>query len=301
LLLNLLLPLFLLSTLGWLLAKSRWLATAWIDGVNELTAKLLIPALLFNGAYQNGLPDAVSWQVLTAYYIPLLSLFVFVAFAFKRGENHAGRALAATFSNTVFVGIPVLSQAFGNASLQFAFPIIAFHGLIAFTSYYLLASSGGSAKLKLLSSLGNTVKNPIVISLLSGLLFNSMGFALPNVVTKIIDMLTAAALPCALLVLGASLANFHLQSKSETALIVFAKLFILPALVLILAVFVLHLPTAASSVLVILAACPVGVNVSAIVQGDGKNPAMVSSSILLSSLACVLTIPLWLWILARLA
>jgi malonate transporter len=301
LLLNLLLPLFLLSTLGWLLAKSRWLATAWIDGVNELTAKLLIPALLFNGAYQNGLPDAVSWQVLAAYYIPLLSLFVFVAFAFKRGENHAGRALAATFSNTVFVGIPVLSQAFGNASLQFAFPIIAFHGLIAFTSYYLLASSGGSAKLKLLSSLGNTVKNPIVISLLSGLLFNSMGFALPNVVTKIIDMLTAAALPCALLVLGASLANFHLQSKSETALIVFAKLFILPALVLILAVFVLHLPTAASSVLVILAACPVGVNVSAIVQGDGKNPAMVSSSILLSSLACVLTIPLWLWILARLA
>ncbi len=297
---TLLLPLFLLSALGCLLAKSRWLAAGWLTGANELTVKLLIPALLFNGAYSHGLPAAISWQVLAAYYLPLLCLFLFVAFAFNRGDNRAARALAATFSNSTFVGIPVLSQAFGNTSLQYAFPIIAFHGLIAFSAYYLVAS-GHSGKTKLLAALGNTLKNPIVISLLAGLFFNSSGIVLPSTVRKILEMLSTAALPCALLVLGASLANFHLQSKAETALVVLAKLFILPALVLLLAVFVLHLPAAASSVLVVLAACPVGVNVSAIVQGDGKNPAMASSAILLSSLACVVTIPVWLWILARLA
>lgn len=297
---TLLLPLFLLSALGCLLAKSRWLAPGWFAGVNELTVKLLIPALLFNGAYTNGLPAAISWQVLAAYYLPLLCLFLLVALAFKRADNHAGRALASTFSNTVFVGIPVLSLTFGAASLQYAFPIIAFHGLIAFSAYYLLASSH-SGKSKLFAALGNAMKNPIVLSLLAGLLFNSSGIMLPSTMKKILEMLSAAALPSALLVLGASLANFHLQSKAETALVVLAKLVALPALVLLLAVYVLRLPTAASSVLVVLAACPVGVNVSAIVQGDGKNPAMASSAILLSSLACIVTMPIWLWILARLA
>lgn len=298
---TLLLPLFLLSALGCLLAKSRWLTAGWFTGVNELTVKLLIPALLFNGSYTNGLPAAISWQVLAAYYLPLLCLFLLVAFSFKHGENHAGRALAASFSNTVFVGIPVLSLAFGNASLQYAFPIIAFHGLIAFSAYYLLASASRGGQSKLLAALGNAMKNPIVLSLLAGLLCNASGVVLPHAVRKILEMLSAAALPCALLVLGASLANFHLQSKAETALVVLAKLVVLPALVLLLAVFVLHLPMAASSVLVMLAACPVGVNVSAIVQGDGENPAMASSAILLSSLACVVTIPIWLWILNRLA
>ena len=118
---TLLLPLFLLSLLGYLLAKSNWLADAWFNGVNELTAKLLIPALLFNGAYKNGLPEVVSWQVFGAYYIPLLSLFMLVTFAFKHGDNYVSRALAATFPNTVFVGIPVLTQAFGNASFQYVF------------------------------------------------------------------------------------------------------------------------------------------------------------------------------------
>ena len=297
---TLLLPLFLLSALGCLLAKSRWLAAGWFTGVNELTVKLLIPALLFNGAYANGLPAAISWQVLAAYYLPLLLLFLLVAFAFKRSENKAERALAATFSNTVFVGIPVLTLAFGNASLQYAFPIIAFHGLIAFTLYYLLASAGGRGKPKLLAALANTIKNPIVVSLLAGLLFNATGIVLPHPFTQILEMLSAAALPCALLVLGASLANFHLQSKTETAVVVLAKLFVLPSLVLLLAVFVLHLPAAASSVLVLLAACPVGVNVSAVIQGDGKNPAMASSAILLSSLACIVTMPVWLWILSHL-
>ena len=298
---TLLLPLFLLSMLGYLLAKSNWLAHGWFAGVNELTSKLFIPALVFHGAYINGLPDVVSWQVFCAYYVPLLSLFLLISFAFTRADSYASRALAATFSNTVYVGIPVLSQAFGNASLQYAFPIIAFHGLIAFTLYNFLSSAEASGKTKFFAALGNTVKNPIVISLLAGMVFNSFGISLPHAVTEIIDMLTKAALPCALIALGASMTNFHSKSNRETALIVIAKLFALPALVLISAVFFLHLSAAASSALVILAACPIGVNVSAVVQADGKNPALVNSSILLSSLACVATIPMWLWVLSRLA
>jgi malonate transporter len=285
---SLLLPLFLLTGLGCVLARSRILAEGWQAGLTELTARVLIPAFLFSGAFKNGIPAAVSWQFLAAFFMPLFALFLVAAFGFRRS---APRALAAAYSNTVFVGIPVLSQAFGPDSLQYAFPVIAFHGLAAFSLYYL-----ASPEKKVLGSLLNAVKNPIVTSLMLGLAFNLLGVALPAPLVSVLAMLSAAALPCALLALGASLTTFHIQSWPETIVTVAAKLLLLPALVLGMALWVFRLPAPATAVLVVIASCPVGVNAAALVQADGKNPALVSSAILLSSIACIATMPMWIWI-----
>lgn len=285
----LLLPLFLLAGLGAALAQTPLLSSERQAGLNELTARLFIPALLFGGAYQTGIPAAVSWQFMTAFFLPLLVLFLMAAFTFRRD---APRALAATYSNTVFVGIPVLTLAFGADSLQYAFPIIAFHGLLAFSLYY-AASPGAKGVAASLLSAG---KNPIVISLMLGLACKLGGLELPPVVTQVLAILAAAALPCALLALGASLARFRIKSWGESLAVVLAKLLVLPACVYGLAVHVVSLPAPAAAVLVVIAACPVGVNAAAVVQADGKNPALVSSAILLSSLACVLTIPFWIGI-----
>ena len=288
-LLLLLLPLLLLAALGGLLASTKLISSPWQAGLNELTAKLFIPALLFSGAYKNGIPAAVSWQFLAAFFVPLLALFVFSACAFGRD---APRALAASYSNTVFVGIPVLTLAFGADSLQYAFPIIAFHSLVAFSLYYLAGASGP----KVLPSLLSAVKNPIVTSLMLGLACNLLGVALPELVTGVLSILSTAALPCALLALGASLVRYRVRRWRASASIVFVKLVVLPACVYGLAGFVFRLPAPASAVLVVIAACPVGVNAAALVQADGRDPAPVSSAIVLSCLACIVTISLWIGI-----
>lgn len=298
-LLTLLLPLFLLTGMGWLLAGKRIMATPWQTGLTELTAKVLIPAFLFSGAFRNGIPASVSWQFLAAFFIPLLLLFLAAAFGLPSPSLSPGarapRALAATYSNTVFVGIPVLAQAFGPDSLQYAFPVIAFHGLIAFTLYYLAAPhASGSARLG--ASLRNAARNPIVLSLMLGLACSAARLALPAPLGATLALLAGAALPCALLALGASLAAFRIQSWRETAATVAAKLFLLPACVLGMALLVFHLPAPAICVLVVIAACPVGVNAAALVQADGQDATVVSSAILLSSILCVATLPLWIWV-----
>ncbi len=295
LLATLLLPLFLLSGLGCMLAKTRVLAPGWQAGLTELTAKIFIPAFLFSGACKNGIPPTVSWQFLAAFFLPLLLIFLAAACGLPRNADSAPRALAATYSNTVFVGIPVLAQAFGPDSLQYAFPVIAFHGLVAFTLYY-LASPHAAGSARLIASLANAVKNPIVLSLMLGLACNAAQLALPAPLAAILALLASAALPCALLALGASLATFRIHNPLETAATVAAKLFLLPACVLGMATLVFGLAAPATAVLVVIAACPVGVNAAALVQSDGKNPTLVSSAILLSSILCMATVPLWIWI-----
>jgi malonate transporter len=61
----------------------------------------------------------------------------------------------------------------------------------------------------------------------------------------------------------------------------------------------LDLPPAATRVLVLLASCPVGVNAAFVVRPAGGGAQLVNSAILLSSLACVATIPAWLWMLQQ--
>jgi predicted permease len=293
-----LLPIFLLAALGAVLARLPWLRPAWHTGVTELTARFLVPVLLFYSAWRTGIPASLSWKVLCAFYLPLALLFLGARLLAKRGGPGAGSgaatALAATYSNTVFVGVPVLVQVLGEGSLQFAYPVIAFHSLFCFTLYHLseeAARSGWSG------SILATLKNPIVAALLLGLALNLGGVALPSPIQPALGMLGAAALPCALLSLGASVASLRPARWTRTGAIVLAKLVLLPLGVSALAVFVFHLPAAAAMVLVVLASCPVGINAAFVVKPAGGGVQVVNSAILLSSLLCVATIPAWLWVL----
>lgn len=284
---TLLLPLFLLAAAGCLLARVSWLRDGWQHGLSEITSKFLLPAFLFSGAYKNGLPASVSWQIMAAFYVPLVALFSFAAWGLRRPS---GSALAATYSNNVFVGVPVLIAAFGEASLQFAFPIIAFHTLLNFLLYF-LAQGGAHMGRAMFSAL----TNPIVVSLMLGLAMHFLNLALPAPLAGALAMLAAAALPCALLALGASLARLKLSNAAAGAGVAAVKLLVLPGAVLACAS-LLDIAPAALPVLVVMSACPVGVNAGALVQAEGNDASVVNSAILLSSLACIVTIPLWLWI-----
>lgn len=299
LLLPLLLPLFLLAGGGWALARTGWLAPGWAAGAAELTVKLLLPALLLNGAYRSALPDALPWRPLAAFYLPLVSLFLLLAFAGRDKPRSAARALAATYSNNAFVGIPVLVQVFGEDSLRHAFPVIAFHSLAGFTLYYIMVRRGRQGA-SMLRSLRAAAMNPIVASLFIGFALNLSGITLPGWAGRVLDLLSGAALPCALLVLGASLAGLRSQRPGETVAIGAAKLAVLPSLVLLMGHYVFALPPDAVAVLVLMSACPVGVNAALVVRAEGQDPAAASSSILLSSIACMATLPAWLWLLQRL-
>lgn len=294
---TLLLPVFLLAGLGALLVKLPWLRPGWHTGVTDLTAKFLVPALLFASAWRTGIPPSLSWKVLCAFYLPLGLLFIGARLFAGRAGTGPAAALAATYSNTMFVGVPVLIQVLGEGSLQFAYPVIAFHSLCCFTLYHLSEEGGPSGWLK---PVLNTLKNPIVAALLLGLALNLGHVVLPAALLRVLDMLGAAALPCALLSLGASVASLAPGRWLATGAIVLAKLVLLPLGVMLLSVFVFRLPPAAAMVLIVLASCPVGVNAAFVVRPAGGGAQLVNSAILLSSLLCAATIPAWLWLLRHL-
>jgi malonate transporter len=148
------------------------------------------------------------------------------------------------------------------------------------------------------STLRNTVIHPVVLPVLIGLAWNLLGLGLPGLADEVLQLLGSAVVPLCLVLIGLSLAYYGMQGSVRGALgVTLLKLLGLPALVLVVAHWGLGLSGLPLSVLVMLAALPVGSNALIFAQRYCTMQAEATAAIVFSTLAFVVTAPLWLGVL----
>ncbi|ARU87410.1 AEC family transporter [Pseudomonas sp. M30-35] len=286
------LPIFGLIVLGYLLGWRQWLSTETAAGLANITFKLFMPTLLFAGIAKAPLDDGLSITLLLAYFLPVVVVFSTVNFIVHRQRGVATPlGLAATFSNNVLVGIPIVTTLMGHDGLGYLFAILVFHSLTLFSMQSFYAAFGSPEKVNVRALLKN-LANPMIIGLLLGALLNLSGWTAPEPLWKMVTWLGQAALPCALIVLGASLSRFRLRPSGSVLALTTIKLVAFPALVWWFSSLLPQLNDGARSVLVLMAACPSGVNILgfAKTQDDVRS---VSSTVFLSTVLGALTLPVW--------
>ncbi|MBC8651199.1 AEC family transporter [Pseudomonas sp. MTM4] len=287
------LPIFGLIMLGYLLGWRGWLAGEAATGLANITFKLFMPAVLFTGIARAQLSDGMSPMLLLAYFGPVLAIFIFVGLIAHRLLGRASPlGLTAAYSNNVLVGIPLVTTLLGQASLVYVFAILVFHSLILFSLQSFYSAFGSGQKVSGTALLKN-LANPLIVGLLLGALLNVSGFGLPQSIWRIADWLALAALPCALLVLGISLSRYRLRPSPTALALTLVKLGLFPLLVWYISGLLPGLSHEARSVLVLLAACPSGVNVLAFVANPDDTRA-VSSTVFLSTMLAAISLPLWM-------
>jgi len=290
-------PIFGLIILGYLMGWRRWLADEAAAGLASITFKLFMPAILFAGIARAELSVGMSPVLLLAYFAPLLLVFAVVSLV---AHWRLGRAtplgLTATYSNNVLVGIPLVTTLLGAESLVYVFAILVFHSLVLFSLQSCYAAFGSGERVRPLALLKN-LANPLIIGLLLGALLNVSGLELPEAMWRIVDWLAQAALPCALIVLGISLSRYRLRPSSGSLVLTLIKLALFPLLVWWFSAWLPGLDQAARSVLVLLAACPTGVNVLAFVA-QPEDTRAVSATIFLSTVLAAVSLPLWMLLMA---
>lgn len=290
------LPIFGLIMLGYLLGRRGWLVGEAATGLANVTFKLFMPAVLFTGIARAQLSDGMSVMLLLAYFGPVLAVFLVVGLATHALLRRASPlGLSAAYSNNVLVGIPLVTTLLGAESLVYVFAILVFHSLILFSlqSFY---NAFGSAERISGTALLKNLANPLIIGLLLGALLNVSALGLPAPVWRVADWLAQAALPCALIVLGISLSRYRLRPGAAALALTVVKLGLFPLLVWYVSG-LCGLSHTARSVLVLLAACPTGVNVLAFVASH-QDTRVVSSTVFLSTLLAAISLPLWMLLLS---
>jgi predicted permease len=293
-------PVFALMGLGYLAAKLKYLPESAGPALSQFAFKVAIPALLFRAMLTAAPLQASPWRLLAAYGLMItaawLAATLIAAFVLRRpAGDHAPIAMAATFGNTVMLGIPIAVLAFGPEATPLVALLIAVETpllWIAGTLHIELARRGRAMSFTALSGVGrDLVVNPIILSMVLGVAGRLIGLELPAVPDRIIMLLGQAGVPTALFALGLMLATFRLGGEgAAVGAIAALKLLALPALAYVLAAHVFALPPLAVAVMVLHAAMPVGANPFLFAARYESSTGPISAAIVGSTLAAVVTV-----------
>ena len=298
--------------------------------LSDAAYNVFVPALLFRTMARMDFAT-MPWSTLVAYFAPVLVYVgVFYGWQYRkhlrapalqpgraqgvlagRGGHAAAAAtlgVAATYGNSVQLGIPMAAALFGESGLGLHLALVSLHGLVVLTLLTVLAEvaiaragAGQSLAGTVKTAVRSAVLHPVMLPILLGLAWNLTGLGLHPVADALLLTLASAVVPLCLFVIGSNLAQYGLKGRIKGALsLSVLKLLVLPAVVLLTAHFVFGVGGLSLAVLVMMAAAPVGSNALIFAQRYRTQEAEATAAIVLSTVAFVFTSSLWVAVLAML-
>ncbi len=295
-------PLFLLVLVGYVLSRwGRWPKVV-SDALTRFVFAVAIPAFLFRLTSDFSQLPPVDARLLIAYFGGCVLTYgcgrVIAAKVFMMdGVQQSIFGMGTIFSNNVLLGIPLAKVTLGDASLPSVTLVLVFNSLLlwtlvtvsvewARTGDFTLRGFGATAR--------GVVTNPVVAAVLLGTAFGFTGLPLPGVVAETLQLISTAAVPMSLVVLGMGLAEFGIREGWRPSLaIATLKLALAPFVVYVIAR-ALALPMLETRAIVMLASLPVGANVYLMARQFGSLEGPVASSLVLTTLLAAITTPLLL-------
>ena len=210
--------------------------------------------------------------------------------------------LSAAYANTGFLGIPLCMLVLGDDGLLPAVIATLIVACALFALGVVLVEIGLQQEKHPLRALAKVSRalacNPLVIAPVLGAFWAVAGEPLPPALASILSILGAAAMPCALVSLGAFLAQKQDGQSEGTAGLVIAKLFLQPLITGILAFRVFELPALWANSALLLSALPTGTGPYMLASLYGREAAVVGSVILLTTLGSLVTLSACLYLLS---
>jgi predicted permease len=266
-----------------------------------------VPVLLMRGLYRLDLSRAFHPPMLISFYLGAVACFIVgILLARRFWGRRPGEAVSvgfsAMFSNTVLLGLPIVERAFGHDALTPAYGIVALHAPVLYAigmlTMELSRRDGRPLSQALASAARSILANPLMIGILIGAALNLAKIELPEPVMAAVDLIANAAIPAALVGIGAALTQYRLRAEwGEAAMVTSLALLLHPALVLAVGHYALALPAEQLRTAVILASMPPGMNIYVFAVMYERAQALAASAILMATAVSVATISLWLAVL----
>ncbi|MCW5643305.1 MAG: AEC family transporter [Rhodoferax sp.] len=302
--LSALLPVMALILLGLGIGRARWLGPGMVRRLSTLAFMVLTPILLFRSMSR---VHVEQLDLLPALVYALALALVFGGVLGVHGVNRRGGvvAMAATYGNSVLIGIPLISLVWGDSGLVTLFTLIPLHSLMLLTTATVVLEFAEArdqaavrpevaARLWLvaLHSLRKALIHPVPLPIIAGLLFAQTGLVMPAWLDTPMSWLGKAFGPLALMLVGVSLASSYVGRHLRGALsISLLKNLLVPALAGVLG-WLFGMSGQPLAVMIVMAALPVGANAFLFSQRYGVAQETITASIAVSTALSAVTVSL---------
>lgn len=296
---NVVLPVFGIVLCGYAAGRLKLLGPGSSEALNGFVYWVSLPALFMQGLAKAPLGLIFDGPLIAAFLLAIAAIFVLslvVARLLFPGSlgAHALHALAASFPNSGYMGIPLFLLAFGEAgSLPVIVANVAQSITVFFLVLFLIELEGGTGPLgtRLLKIAGNLLLNPFLIGAALGLGLNASGIGLVGPFETLVKTLGAAASPCALFALGLFMVGKPItRGLPEVSWLAVAKLVLHPLAAWLIAAHVFALPGETVRALVLIAALPTGALVFVVAQRYNVFVQRGSAAVLVSTVLSLVTI-----------
>ncbi len=264
--LNALIPVFALILIGAILNYLAFPGVEFWRGAERLTYYLLFPALLFLRLSSTSVSGDIQLSQLAILLIGMLLIISVVLILGGIIFGMRGALFTSFYQGGIrfntYVGLAAINGLIGDGGIAIAALVVGVMiPVVNLLCISVFAYAGDSPGKTLPSIIRNIITNPLILACALGILWNNFELVLPDLSIRVLELLSAAALPLGLLSVGAGIHLAALRSSFK-ALIVSSliKLFVFPLLayalcritdvgevVTMVVVIIASLPTASSA------------------------------------------------------
>jgi hypothetical protein len=293
----LVLPLFAVIALGYVLKRTRFLGEDFPHHLNRLTYYVTLPVLLFLETAAID-PGRLSYWPAAAGYplIVLLTASLAMLAARAVAARTRGAFLQTAFrANLAYLGLPIVSAAFGEDTLPIVAVVIAVGVVIntVLSVGVLRIFAVEHAERSFLQRVGDIARNPLIVSIVLGLAVAWLDLELPAILTDTLELAARMSLPSILLVIGFALSFTRIgRNIGPTALASAVKLVIMPAVAYAVMRGVFHAEGDLLKTVVVLSAMPTAVVSQSFAKAFQADEGFTASTVSFDTLVSMVTVPL---------
>lgn len=299
------LPVFGLVGCGYLAGRLGLVTQASSVALNQFVYAFALPAMLFVAVYRGSLDEILSGSFLAVVILATLATAAagFALSHFMSGASPAEstlRGLNASFANTGYLGIPLVTVAYGEraalpaALATVATNIVSFALAIVCLELFVDPRRGGVRR-----ALSGVARSPLIWPIGLAILLVALHVKVPLPVERFATLLAAAAGPCALFAIGLFVSQLSIRAGAaaswQTSVL---KLVLHPLLMAALAYYVLSVDPFWAKIAVVCASLPLGATAFVLAQRYQLLEAETSSGAVVSTAASVLTVSVVMALLA---
>jgi predicted permease len=298
------LPIFILIGTGLLSRKTGVLQSGDERVLSSYVYYFALPALLFINLAETTFTRE-TLQFMIAGVIPVLIMvpiywIIRVIGRFSKNTLYL-LILSTIFGSTAFFGIPFILFAIPtdqgeHLAILSVVSISPVSITIAITTLELFKIGKTTIWKGLHQVVRKLSTNPLILSILSGIVITLIGIKIPAPLSKSLHMLGSTTTIIAIFMLGVFLYGRRYTHITKALALSFLRIILLPIVALFITK-MLNLPTIERTILILMHSMPVAISMIILSERYGFYKDIIASLILISSIGAAVYLNVWLWIL----
>ena len=237
-------PILLVAVIGYILGRRGFLTKEFLDVLNRLIYKIMLPLLLFRDVAAGRVTEDFDFRFAAYCFVSTIVYFAAIwilSEIFIRDKSIIGAFVQGSYRGSIaLLGVSFVTSIYGDSGMM-PLAIVSAVPLYNIFAVVLLTVRGDNGAVEPGALARKCAKgvatNPIILGIFAGLAFSLLGLELPPIAAKTVNYFAVCCTPLALLVIGAEFEGRRaLHKVVTTAVASFIKLVLLPAVLLPIAV-----------------------------------------------------------------